>query len=582
MPADGGLLPLRLEGVSLNGGISEGLAVLHRPQLTVRQMFADDPGHEHTRLERALRSMHSSIDALLAQTANSHGGEPQEILEAYRMFAEDRGWIARIREAVDTGLTAEAAVRRVHDAMATRRAGLSDPYFRDRFHDFEDLANRVLLHLAGRGSVAGSGTLPDDVVVVARSMGPADLLDYDPGRLRALILEDGSPNSHVAIVARALDIPVVGRCPEALLRIEPLDPVIVDAENSQVFVRPGDDAREAVSASIALRARRRRSSAELAKVPALTRDGNRISLMVNAGLLLDLPHLDDTGADGIGLYRTEVPFMVRSSFPDVAEQAMLYGRVLDQAQGRPVIFRTLDVGGDKSLPYFSVSDERNPALGWRGVRIGLDRPAMLRKQLRALIQASRGRPLGVMFPMVAQVAEFEAARAILATECAAAAARGVVPCEPLRVGAMIEVPSLLWQLPALLDRVDFVAVGSNDLAQYLFAADRGNPRVSQRYDTLSPAFLDALGRIGDACTAAGVPFSLCGEMAGRPLEALALLGLGYRSLSMSAGALGTVKTMARSVDLGQLASFVQPLRRSPVPSIRSHLRAYAIDRGIPV
>ena len=575
----GGVLPSRIEGMSLNAGLAQGIAVLHRPQLTVREMVAEDPAAEQARLWQAVDAMHSSLDALLASTADALA-DSQDILETYRMFAEDRGWLNRITDAINTGLTAEAAVQRVQDDMRARIVHMTDPYLRERLADFEDLANRLLLHLAGKTSAAASGTLPDDVVLVARSIGPAELLDYDQRRLRALVLEEGSAASHVAIVARALDIPVVGQCPDVLSRTEPLDPVIVDGDNGQIFIRPADDVQAIFTENAELRDRRKRRMAGLAGLPAESRDGVGVSLHINAGLLLDMPHLHDTGADGVGLYRTEIPFMVRATYPDVAVQTELYSRVLDQADGKPVIFRTLDIGGDKRLPYFADMPQENPALGWRAIRIGLDRPAMLRNQLRSLLRASKGRPISVMFPMIAEVSELDAALGLLELERQRCDTNGFEAPESVSVGVMIEVPSLLWQLPAVLSRVDFVSVGSNDLLQYMFASDRGNPKLARRYDTLSPPFLSVLRDLIERCGEAEVPISVCGEMAGRPLEAMALVGLGLRRLSAAPAAIGGLKTMIRSLDVEALTQYLDLLCSGDSRSVRDSLKAFARDRGV--
>ncbi len=575
----GGVLPSRIEGVSLNAGLAQGIAVLHRPQLTVREMVAEDPAAEQARLWQAVDAMHSSLDALLASTADALA-DSQDILETYRMFAEDRGWLNRITDAITTGLTAEAAVQRVQDDMRARIVHMTDPYLRERLADFEDLANRLLLHLAGKTSAAAAGTLPDDVVLVARSIGPAELLDYDQRRLRALVLEEGSAASHVAIVARALDIPVVGQCADVLSRTEPLDPVIVDGDNGQIFIRPADDVQAVFTEHAELRDRRKREMAGLAKLPAESRDGVGVGLHINAGLLLDMPHLHETGADGVGLYRTEIPFMVRAAYPDVAVQTELYSRVLDQADGKPVIFRTLDIGGDKRLPYFADLPQENPALGWRAIRIGLDRPAMLRNQLRALLRASKGRPISVMFPMIAEIAELDAAVRLLELERARADTNGFEPPESVSIGVMIEVPSLLWQMPAVLSRADFVSVGSNDLLQYLFASDRGNPKLAGRYDPLSPPFLTVMRDLIARCTQAGVPISVCGEMAGRPLEAMALVGLGLRRLSAAPVAIGGLKTMIRSLDVAALTEYLDVLCTGQQKTVRDSLKAFARDRGI--
>jgi phosphotransferase system enzyme I (PtsP) len=413
-------------------------------------------------------------------------------------------------------------------------------------------------------------------------MGPAELLDYQRGGLKGLVLEEGSPTSHVAIVARALDIPVVGRAPRALAHFEPLDPVIVDGDHGVVYGRPGEDVWQIYADSLAARARRRRAYRAIRDLPAVTRDGVEITLNVNAGLLSDLDGLHASGASGVGLYRTEIPFMARSTYPDVAEQEQLYRRVLELARGKPVVFRTLDIGGDKLLPYLDRRHDENPAMGWRSIRIALDRPAMLRQQLRALIRAAAGSTLKVMFPMVAEVAEFVAARRVLELELAHTHSRGHPLPTGLEVGVMLEVPSLAWQLPTLLRRADFVSVGSNDLFQFLFASDRGNPRLVERYDPLSPPALAFLREAVRVCTAAGKPIALCGEMAGRPLEAMVLVGLGFRCLSMAPSAIGPAKAMIRSLDEHRLHEYMQNLYDLSDHSVREQLRNFARDHAITI
>ena len=576
------LLPERLEGLKLNEGLAMGRVVMHQPRVTIRQMVAENPVAERARLEAAVERMHSAIDALLARADLGGAGEHREILETYRMFAEDRGWLGRIGEAITAGLTAEAAVQRVQDDTRARMQQVTDSYLRERLADLEDLGNRLLRHLTGDRTAAQAGALPDDVVLVARSMGPAELLDYDRAKLRAVVLEEGSPTAHVAIVARALGIPMVGRVKDIQARAAPDERVIVDGENGIVVLRPSEEVRDAFQAAMQARAAREAKYAGLRDLPPVSRDGVAVELMINAGLLIDLDHLAPTGAAGVGLYRTEIPFMVRSSFPGVAAQADFYRDIYGRAGDRPVVFRTLDVGGDKRLPYLEMADDENPAMGWRAIRIALDRPMMLRQQLRALLRAAAGRPLDVMFPMVADVAEFVAARDLLDRELARLAARGGTPPSVVRAGTMLEVPALAWQMPALLERVDFVSVGSNDLLQFHFAWDRGSARLAGRYDPLSPSALRLLAGIADAAAARHVPLTLCGEMAGRPLEALALIALGFRRLSMAPNAIGPVKDMLRSADIGAVADYLRPLIDLPDRSLRGRLAAFARDRRIPL
>ncbi len=581
MRADGNVvLPTRLTGIQINAGTAIGEAVLHQPRVAIPQMFADDPEAEERRLLDALTAMQKSIDDLFSLSELSARGEHREVLESYRLVARDAGWLKRLREAIASGLTAEAAVQKVHDDMQTRMNLAATPYLRERLHDFEDLANRLLLHLDGVGHTAAAADLPDNVVLLARNMGPAELLDYEPWRIKALLLEEGSATSHVAIVARALDIPVVGRISDLLTRIDPLDPVIVDADHAQVFVRPGEDIQQMVAETMRLKEERRQAYVAMREKPSVTRDGVRISLNLNAGLLLDVQQLDTAGADGIGLFRSEIPFMVRSELPSVEAQTELYANVLDLARERPVMFRTLDIGGDKQLPYLNETEDQNPNMGWRAIRVGLDRPSMLRQQLRALIHAARGRDLAVMFPMVSEVAEFDAARSILDIELKRERERGGIMPRTLRVGLMLEVPSLMWQLPSLLSRVDFLSVGSNDLFQFLFASDRGNPLVAQRYDVLSPGLLSLLRHLVLACEKAGVPLSLCGEMAGSPVEAMTLIGLGFRTISMPPAKVGAVRAMVRSLEIGALSAYLETLLALPDHSLRRKLTAYARDHGI--
>jgi phosphotransferase system enzyme I (PtsP) len=573
------LLPLRLDGIRLNAGVGIGVAVLHRPRVTIRRLVAEDPEIEMERLRNALTVIKAALDELFARP-EMRDGEHRDVLETYRMFTEDKGWLARIGEAIRTGLTAEAAVQKVHDDTRARMNQITDPYLRERLHDFEDLANRLLQNLSGEDNGRSHGELPEAAILVARTLGPMELFDYDPRRLRGLVLEEGSTTAHVAIVARALDIPVVGRAKDVLDKIEPNDPVICDGDNAQVFIRPPEDIRETFIEALARRQVRIARYAQLRDLPAVTRDGIDIGIHMNAGLLLDLQHLQDSGADGIGLYRTELPFMARSSLPDVTAQTLLYRKIMDQAAGKPVVFRSLDVGSDKVLPYWNPTEEDNPALGWRSIRITLDRPAVLRHQLRALVRASAGRELRVMFPMIAEVAEFIAARHILDLEIQRERRLGHELPAKILVGTMLEVPALAFQLDALLPRVDFVSIGSNDLTQFLFAVDRGNPRIADRYDTLAPAMLRFIGGVARKCREYGVSLSVCGEMAGRSLEAMALIGVGVRILSVASPSIGPVKSMVRSLELAPLEIYLAGQLKSPERSLRDKLKSFAVDHGV--
>jgi phosphotransferase system enzyme I (PtsP) len=573
---------MRLKGLRMAEGIAMGQAVLHEPRVEITRMIADNAEEERARLARAIEALRQSIDLMLADGDLAAHGEHREVLEAYRMFAHDAGWLTKLEDAVDSGLTAEAAVERVQLDLSARLSRSTDSYLRERIQDLDDLAHRLLRHLAGKADTAAKEGLPDDAIIIARTMGPAELLDYDRTKLKGVVLEEGSPTSHVAIVARALEIPLVGKVEGLVDRVDLDTRLIVDGEQGEIFLNPGIEIIRAYDEKRALRAQRQVAFAAIRDEPAITHDGVEIKLNINAGLLVDLPHLAETGANGIGLFRTELQFMVGSAFPRLGDQTELYKAVLDAAGDRPVVFRTLDIGGDKALPYLDIEPEENPALGWRAIRIALDRPALLRYQTRALLQAAGERSLSIMFPMISDVSEFMAAKAVLEKEVERLRQLNRPVPGNLRVGTMLEVPSLAFQLPALLPLVDFVSVGSNDLMQFFFAADRGNPRLADRYDFLSPSALSLLRHICRSCDAAGVPLTLCGEMAGRPLEAMALVGLGFRSLSMTPASIGPVKVMIRSLDRSALARVLDTMTDLPDHSVRAALTEFANSQNISI
>ena len=575
---------LHLTGKALSEGIALGHVVLHEPRVVVTNYIADDIPKELKHLGTAVESLRAHLDELLEHGDVVEGGEHRDVLEAYRMFAYDRGWVHKLEEAVMTGLTAEAAVERVQSDTRARMLRVTDPYLRERLHDLDDLANRLMRQLTGRDHAPSRENLPENAIVVARSMGPAALLDYDRKRLRGLVLEEGGPHSHVAIVARALGIPAVGEIDNATGTADPGDAVIVDGSAGDVHLRPLPDMEAAYAERVRLRARRQQQYQALRDVPCVSKDGQDISLMINAGLSVDLPHLTDTGAAGIGLFRTELQFMVAPNFPRSSEQYTLYRAVLDAAGEKSVTFRTLDIGGDKVLPYMRNIEEENPALGWRAIRLGLDRPALLRTQLRALLRAAGGRALKIMFPMIATVAEFDQAKELVERELTHLRRHGHKLPEEVEVGSMVEVPSLLYQLDELLERVDFLSVGSNDLVQFLYAVDRGNPRVSSRFDPISAPVLRALKDIADKCHSYGKPATVCGELASQPIGALALAAIGYRALSLSPSAMGPVKAMLLELDCRKAAAFLCPLIEKPGASgsIRAQLEKFAASESLQI
>jgi phosphotransferase system enzyme I (PtsP) len=572
-----------VRGQSLSEGLALGHVVLHQTRVFVTELESKDPAEENRRLEAAVEELKASVDEMLEQGELAATGEHREVLEAYRMFAHDRGWLRRMSEAIRRGMTAEAAVERVQNDTRSRMLRQADAYWHERLRDLDELSDRLLRILAGRPrNGAHTVQLPHDTILVARTMGPADLLDYDRSRLRGLVIEDGGGQSHVAIVAKALGIAAVGHARGVMERVDEGNPIIVDADSGEIHIRPSSEVIAAFGDKARFQARRHRKYRALRDKPAVTKDGQKIGLHINAGLLMDIPHLAESGADGIGLFRTELQFMISATLPRLERQIQMYRSVVLDAGDKPVVFRTLDVGGDKVLPYLRQPAEENPALGWRAIRLSLDRPGLLRTQVRALLRAAADQELRLLLPMVSTVGEFDMARALIDRELDLLRRRGMSDPTKVLLGAMIEVPSLLYELDTLMPRVDFVSVGSNDLLQYLYAADRNNTRVAGRYDPLSVAALRALGAIAEAANRHDKPLSLCGEMAGRPLEAMALIGLGYRSISMAPVSVGPVKSMVLTLDAAALQRWMAGVLKSGEGSLRAQLKRFAEEQGVEI
>ncbi|SIR46412.1 phosphotransferase system, enzyme I, PtsP [Rhizobium sp. RU20A] len=577
--------PVSIDGASFGEGIGLGYVVLHEPRIVVTNLLNEDSEHELQRLAEALGSLRISIDDMLSRRDVSMEGEHRAVLETYRMFAHDRGWVRKLEEAIRNGLTAEAAVERVQSETKARMMRLTDPYLRERMHDFDDLANRLLRQLTGYGAKMSAKDFPDDAIIVARAMGAAELLDYPRQNVRGLVLEDGAVTSHVVIVARAMGVPIVGQAAGVVALAENGDAIIIDGDDGKVHLRPVQDLQNAYGDKVRFRARRQAQFRALRDVETKTQDGLPISLQMNAGLLVDLPHLPESGAAGIGLFRTELQFMIASTMPKMEEQEAFYRQVLKQAGGKPVTFRTLDIGGDKVVPYFRATEEENPALGWRAIRLSLDRPGLLRTQLRAMLRAAAGNELKLMLPMVTEVSELRDVRALLQKEIERQSKLGEQLPRKLQFGAMLEVPALLWQLDELMAEVDFVSVGSNDLFQFSMAVDRGNARVSDRFDVLGKPFLRILRDIARAGLRNETPVTLCGEMAGKPLCAMALFGIGFRAVSMSPISIGPVKAMLLQLDAGKLAEQLNAAlddHADVTASLRPMLTEFAAKNGIPV
>ena len=547
--------PRMFQGVGFTDGIALGTVVLHDPRVTVTNFIAEDTEQEKHRLDAALETMRVSIDAMLDHGDMQPSTDHREILESYRMFAYDRGWVHRLMEAIDNGLTAEAAVERVQNDTRARMLRQTDPYIRERLHDLDDLANRLLRVLTGDHQGMGRN-LPENAILVARNMGPAELLEYDRTTLRGIVLEEGGTTSHVAIVARSLGLVAVGQADSIVSICETGDDIIIDGSAGVVHLRPTPDVEQTYIDKVRISARRRAHYAALKDKPSVTRDGVEITLLHNSGLVADLPMLNDTGAAGVGLFRTELQFMIASRLPRLAEQVDLYAQAISIAGDRPIVFRLLDIGGDKVVPYLRSQAEENPAMGYRSIRLGLERPGLLRTQVRALLTAANGRPLKILVPMVTETWEFQKTRTLVKREVERLRRSGAPIPTRLELGAMIEVPSLLFELDRLLPEADFVSIGSNDLVQFLTAADRANPRVSAVYDSIGVPRLRAIKLIVDAAKRYNIPLTMCGELAGKPVEALALMAIGMTRLSMGPASIGPIKELVLNLELNPIRQSV--------------------------
>jgi phosphotransferase system enzyme I (PtsP) len=572
-----------LTGLPLVMGMARGHAVFHQPRITIEHTVADDTEAERQRVISAFAKMREQIERMAGASEFGADGEHREVLDTYKMFAYDEGWSRRINEAIDSGLTAEAAIERVQQRTRMRMRQIDDPLLQDRMHDLEDLANRLLRIVSGQLGTAAQLGLRQDAILIARNLGPAELLEYDRRRLRGVILEEGSLTAHVTIVARAMGVPVLGRVHDIRRLVNEGDLLLIDVNENHLFIRPSADMDESFENKLALTQKRRAVFAAMRDLPPVTKDGERIELMVNAGLRDDASALDIVGADGIGLFRTEFQFLVSATLPQRERQQRLYKDVLDAAGDRPVIFRTVDIGGDKALPYMRQDEdsvEDNPAMGWRGLRLALDRDGLMKAQARALLEAAAGKTLHVMFPLISEPWEFDQAKALIERQREWLAGQRKKLPSAVRYGAMLEVPALAEVLDILLPKLDFLSIGTNDLTQFLFAADRAHPKLAERYDWLSIAILRFLARVTTACIEYKVPVGVCGEMGGRTLEAMALIGLGIRRLSITPASVGPVKAMIRSLDLAPLRVEMQRLLIDGTANARQALETWATERQV--
>jgi len=574
----------RLNGLQLVKGKAHGHAVFHQPRVKIEHTVAEDIEAERHRVYSAFDKMREQIDQMANLAEFGSGGEHEEVLETYKMFAYDEGWSRRINESIDSGLTAEAAIERVQQHTRMRMRQIDDPLLAERMHDLEDLANRLLRFVSGQMGTAASMGIKKDTILVARNLGPAELLEYDRRRLKGVVLEEGSLTAHVTIIARAMGIPILGQVKNIRQVVREDDLLLLNVDDNAVFIRPTPSTQQAFATQIELSAKKRATYTELRDKEPITKDGKRVTININAGLRDDVSLLNLTGADGVGLFRTEFQFLVAATMPTRDAQQRFYRDVLEHAGDKPIIFRTVDIGGDKPLPYFKASEvkEENPAMGWRATRVGLERDGLMKVQARALVEAAAGKKLNIMFPLIAEPWEFDEAKAIFDNQIEFQKSRGKQLPIAVRYGAMLEVPALAECLDMLADRLDFLSVGTNDLTQFLFAADRSNPKLAERFDWLSPAILRFLQRIMHKTQELDIEFSVCGEMGGRPLEALALLGLGIKNLSISPASVGPIKAMVRSTDISKTQQFMKESLINTNGDIRETLSKWAEQQKIDI
>jgi len=554
-------------GGTAQEGAAEGQVYLHEPRVVVTNPIADDPHVELKRLEDAMATLRGSVDEMLGAMGKNTDKEQVKVLEAYRMFANSRSWVRRMQENVGLGLSAEAAVEKEQSSTRARMESVPDAYLRDRLHDLDDLSNRLLRLLTGQGKDTGA-EMSENPILVAKNIGPGELLDYGK-KLKGIVLEEGSVGSHAAIVARAWAIPLVINAKRILTEALNGDRILVDGDQGVVHLRPEDAVAAAFRDKIAMQTQAQQRYASIREKPATTLDDETVSLHMNAGLMADLPSLVSSGAEGVGLFRTELQFLTRARVPRRSELASIYGSVMDAAKGKQVVFRTLDIGSDKVLPYMKPTEEPNPAMGWRAIRVGLDKKGVMRMQLQALIRGANGRPLSVMFPFVAQFDEFREARQHLLDELDREKKLGHTLPSDVKIGAMLETPSLAFAPRQFFEMADFISIGGNDLKQFFFAADRENERVRKRYDTLNVSFLTFLEQIAQRCNETTTPVSFCGEDAGRPVEALCFAAIGLRALSMRPASIGPVKSLLRRTDLGEAKAVIDAARASGAQSVRA-------------
>lgn len=563
-------------------GVAIGTAVIVYPLADLDAVPNRRATHidEEVRLfDEAIAMTREDIRLLGQSLALSLPKEEQGIFDAYLRVLDSQSFVEKVRAEINSGTWAQGALKKIIKQYIVQFETMDDPYLRERAADFKDLGQRILAHLQSTEHQAAT-SYPPQTILVGEEVTPSALAKIPEQQIVGLVSAKGSNNSHVAILARAMGIPTVmgvNNLPVAKLETQEL---IIDGYYGQVYCSPAASIREEFTRLAREEKELDHELEALRDLQAETLDGYSLSMYINTGLISDVGRSLGVGAEGVGLYRTEVPFMVRDRFPSEDEQRIIYKQLLQAFAPRPVLMRTLDIGGDKELPYFPVQ-EKNPFLGWRGIRVTLDHPEIFLVQIRAMLRASQGlENLHIMLPMVSSIAEVEEAQRLITQAYSELLEEGEEIKMPA-IGIMVEVPSAVYQARELAKRVDFLSVGSNDLVQYLLAVDRNNVRVANLYDSLHPAVLRALIQIVEGGHQEGKNVSICGEMAGDPASVILLLAMGFDALSMSATRVPRMKWVIRKFTMARSIRLLEEVLAMDDPiEIRCHLELALEEAGL--
>ncbi|MEJ2525091.1 MAG: phosphoenolpyruvate--protein phosphotransferase [Desulfuromonadales bacterium] len=563
-----------LSGKIAYPGVAIGPAAILEERLGFADILQDgeiDPRSEIKALASALEKTRIQTIFLEKRVAEQLGENDAAIFHTHLMILEDRSFIEKIENEIQNGHSAAYGLEKTVADYIEAFDKMEDPYLRERAADMEDIGRRVLANLVGEASDQ-TLHLKQPSILVARQILPSDMATLDNEQILGIVTEAGEKNSHAVIMAKAMGIPAIVAVRGALKQIAPEDTLIVDANTGSLYINPLDTIHEEYQRLQIDQTREMTRLEQYRDQPALTADGQRVILRANIGLISDIEVAKRFGAEGVGLYRTEFPYMARGDFPNRQDQYKLYSRVVKQFEGQPVTIRTLDIGGDKGLPYFKPPKEENPFMGWRSVRVSLDNRDIFRTQIEAILMAGQHGPVRLLFPMISSLDETRACLDVIAEARRNLQEEGLDAPEKIPVGVMIEVPAAVRIVPQLAQRVDFFALGTNDLIQYLLAADRNNPLVNRYYDPLHPAVIQVLDEVSTTARSMGKGVSLCGEMATDPLTMLLLLGMGLREFSMPAPFIPRMKAFLKGVSTEQAHCCYAEIRTmDSSETIRQHL-----------